>query len=142
MTIQKHTFDPDSSGLSCDVCSLPGKHSIHDVSRAPVDAPAPVITANQSATSQAAGEAARLRSGSLRASIYAWILTRPQGATTDEIEIHLDRSHQSVSSAVHSLAANGHLVPLVVDGREVRRDTRTGNPATVYVVGSARVGVA
>lgn len=140
-SIPKHTFDNDGNGY-CDACPLPADHPNHDVTRPPVDAPAPVITVNQSATSQAAGEAARLRSGSLRESIYAWILTRPQGATTDEAEVHLERSHQSVSSAVNSLVANGHLVPLRQDGLEVRRDTRTGNPATVYAAAATRVGVA
>jgi hypothetical protein len=142
LSTPKHTFDPDSSGLSCDTCLLPKKHPNHDVARTPVDAPSTVVTVNQSPTAQAAGEAAALRSGTLRAKIYHWIVTRPQGATTDEVEVHLDRSHQSVSSAMNTLAGNGHIVPLVQDGREVRRDTRTGNPATVYVAASARVGVA
>lgn len=142
MSTPKHTYEDDGSGVGCEACPMIWKHPIHDVARTPVAAPAPVITVNQSATSQAAGEAARLRSGSLRASIYHWILTRPQGATTDEVEAHLERSHQSVSSAMHTLTHNGHIVPLVEAGHEVRRDTRTGNPATVYVAASARVGVA
>jgi hypothetical protein len=113
---------------------LPKKHPQHDVTRPAVNDPAPVITVNQTATSQAAGEAARLRSGSLRKAAYEFIANRPAGATTDEVEIALERSHQSVSSAINSLAGQGHLVPLVREGSEVQRSTRSGRSATVYVV--------
>lgn len=140
-SIPKHTFDDDGNGY-CDACPLPADHPKHQVDRPSIAELTTVVTANQTTTSQAAGEAAALRAGSLRASIHTWISTRPNGATTDEVEIHLQRSHQSVSSAVNALAGSRHLVPLVRDGVEVRRDTRTGNPATVYVVASAHVGVA
>lgn len=133
MSIEKHTFDDDGNGY-CDTCPMPPKHPIHDVVRPAVSDPAPVITANQSATSQAAGEAARLRSGSLRKAAYEFIANRPAGATTDEVEIALERSHQSVSSAINSLTAHGYLVALVRDGGEVYRETRSGRSATVYVV--------
>lgn len=134
MSTPKHTFDPDSSGLTCDTCSLPKKHPQHDVTRPAVNEPAPVITVNQTATSQAAGEAARIRSGSLREAAYRYIANKPGGATTDEVEVALQRSHQSVSSAINSLATQGHLVPLVREGSEIQRATRSGRPATVYVV--------
>lgn len=137
----KHTFDDDGNG-NCDTCPLPQNHPRHQVTRPSIAELTTAVTVNQTATSQAAGQAAALRAGTLRANIHRWISTRPHGATTDEVEIHLDRSHQSVSSAVNALAQSGHLVPLVQDGAEVRRDTRTGNPATVYVVASARVGAA
>lgn len=133
MTLQKHTFDNDGNG-HCDTCPLPQTHPVHDVVRPAVSDPAPIITVNQTATSQAAGEVARIRSGSLREAAYRFIANRPGGATTDEVEIALERSHQSVSSAINSLAAQGHLTPLVREGAEVQRATRSGRSATVYVV--------
>lgn len=131
--ILKHTFDDDGNGF-CDACPLPQNHPKHDVVRPAVSNPAPVITVNQSATSQAAGEGTRLRSGSLRKAAYEFIAGKPGGATTDEVELALAKSHQSVSSAINSLTAQGHLVPLVRDGSPVQRETRSGRSATVYVV--------
>lgn len=143
MTTPKHTFDDDGSGIGCDFCPMVKSHPIHDVTRPPVNTPAPVITRNQTATSQAAGEAARLRSGSLREKAYKLIATAPNGATTDEIEVALGRSHQSVSSAVHTLRSAGHITPLIRDGAEVHRDTRSGSAATVYVIkAAAKAGAA
>lgn len=143
MTTQKHTFDDDGSGIGCDSCPMLWNHPIHDVTRPPVNTPAPVITRNQTATSQAAGEAARLRSGSLREKAYKLIATEPNGATTDEIEVALGRSHQSVSSAVHTLRSAGHITALIRDGAEVHRDTRSGSAATVYVIkAAAKAGAA
>jgi hypothetical protein len=131
--MQKHTFDDDGNGY-CDTCPLPHKNPIHDVVRPAVNEPAPIITVNQTATSQAAGEAARIRSGSLREAAYRFIASRPGGATTEEVEIALERSHQSVSSAINSLTAHGHLTALVRNGAEVQRATRSGRSATVYVI--------
>lgn len=143
MTTPKHTFDDDGSGIGCDTCPMVKNHPIHDVTRPAVNTPAPVITRNQTATSQAAGEATRLRSGSLREKAYKLIAAAPNGATTDEIEVALNRSHQSVSSAIHTLRTAGHIAPLIREGAEVHRDTRSGSAATVYVKASvAKAGAA
>lgn len=142
LSTQKHTFDDDGSGVGCDTCPMLRQHPIHDVTRPSIANLSPVITVNQSATSQAAGEAARLRLGSLRAKAYSLIVAAPNGATTDEIEAALERSHQSVSSAVHTLKSSGYITPMLRDGAEVHRDTRSGSPATVYVAVATRVGAA
>jgi hypothetical protein len=142
LSTQKHTFDPDASGIGCDTCPMPANHHIHDVTRPAINAPTPVITHNQSAASQAAGEASRLRVGSLRAKAYSLIATAPNGATSDEIEVELQRSHQSVSSAVNYLASTGHITPLVRDGAEVRRTTRSGSEAVAYTTAGLQAGAA
>lgn len=142
LSTPKHTYEDDGSGVGCEACPMLWNHPIHDVTRPSIADLSPVITVDQSATSQAAGEAARLRLGSLRAKAYSLIVAAPNGATTDEIEVALERSHQSVSSAIHTLRASGYITPLVADGQEARRDTRSGSPATVYVAVATRVGVA
>lgn len=55
-----------------------------------------------------------------------------EGATTDEIEVALERSHQSVSARVHELA-NWKPKPLI-EARAARRKTRAGKPAAIYVL--------
>jgi hypothetical protein len=144
LSTPKHTYDDDGSGIGCDACPMIKGHPIHAVAdpRPAIDAPGPAVSVHQSATSQAAGEAARLRHGTLKAQVYEFIRTHPNGATTDEVEVELHRSHQSVSSAVHSLKVAGHITPLVRDGRTVERSTRSGSAAVVYVIAAARVGAA
>lgn len=142
LSTPKHTYEDDGSGIGCEACPSPWNHPIHDVTRPAIADLSPVITVDQSATSQAAGDAARLRAGSLRAKAYHLIATAPSGLTTDQIEEALGRTHQSVSSAIHTLRAAGHITPLIRDDAEVRRETRSGSAATVYVAAATRVGVA
>jgi hypothetical protein len=55
-----------------------------------------------------------------------------EGATTDEIEVILARTHQSISARVNELA-NWKPRPLI-EARAARRKTRAGKPAAIYVL--------
>ena len=128
-----HSFNDDGYG-DCEDCNLPFPNPVHQVGTVPVNAPDPVITPHQSATSQAAGEAARLRSGTLKAQAYGLIANAPGGATCEEIELALARSHQSVSSAVNSLVRNGHIRPMLQPtGGPLQRQNKSGHFATVWM---------
>lgn len=68
------------------------------------------------------------KTGTLRESIYRFIESRgPDGATDDEIEIELSRSHQSVSGARNTLVRSG-----LVKDSGVRRLNRYGNLAIAW----------
>lgn len=130
---KQHTFTDDGYG-DCVDCNLPFKNPIHQVGTVPVNAPDPVITHHQSATSQAAGEAAWLRSGTLKAEAYHLIAKAAGGATCEEIETELGRSHQSVSSAVNSLLRGGHIRPMTMpSGTAASRANKSGHLATVWM---------
>jgi hypothetical protein len=131
-----HTFDDDGNG-SCTICPLPSNHPCHSVTRPPVPAPEMITSPHQRETSQAAAAATALRSGTIKAAAYEVIANRPGGATCDEVEEALGRTHQSVSAAVNSLMRARHIVPLVRDGAEVHRDTRSGHPAIVWTAAPA-----
>lgn len=127
-----HSFNDDGHG-DCAECPLPSNHPNHQVGTIAINQADPVITPHQSATSQAAGEAVRLRQGTLKAQAYELIANRPGGATCEEIEADLGRSHQSVSSAVNSLASGSHIEPMTrPEGGEVRRKNKSGHLATVW----------
>lgn len=53
-----------------------------------------------------------------------------KGLTTDEIEVRLDLTHQCASARVSELWHKHDLI----EPRGVRRKTRAGRPATVYVM--------
>lgn len=77
-----------------------------------------------------------LKAGSIRKSVYDAIAqSGVLGMTDDDIELRLHRSHQSVSSARHTLGADG-----LIEDSGRRRRTRYGRQATVWVtVGLANV---
>lgn len=77
-------------------------------------------------TAKDAAAAAKPKSGTIRRLIYDLCGT-PSGATDDEVEQSLHRSHQTCSAARNSLMKDG----LVVDSGR-RRMTRSGQPATVW----------
>jgi predicted transcriptional regulator len=52
-----------------------------------------------------------------------------EGATTDEIEVVVKRTHQSVSARVNELAAMK-----LIEARAARRKTRAGKPAAIYIL--------
>ena len=72
----------------------------------------------------------KMREGTLKAEILG-LLTQPRhrwGLTDDQLEMKLNRSHQSVSGSRNNLVKNG----LVMDSKR-RRETRYGNEAIVWV---------
>lgn len=59
-----------------------------------------------------------------------------EGATTDEIEAVLEKTHQSVSARVNELA-NWKPKPLI-EARAATRKTRAGKPAAIYILEGLR----
>lgn len=93
-----------------------------------------VVRTGRQATSQAAAAAHLPRSGTLRALVFD-VIARPQGATDDEVEVVLGRSHQSVSASRNTLMRDEFVEAMVDDaGDPVRRSTRSGNAATVWTL--------
>jgi hypothetical protein len=63
------------------------------------------------------------------------IMSQFQGATCDEIEVHLALSHQTASARIRELYLGGHIdYRRNADGTLVKRKTRSGRNAQVYVV--------
>lgn len=93
-----------------------------------VDTNTPIVGADLPDTSQAMQRKAFRRSGTLRKEIYDY-LGRTGGATDDQMEIGLDRSHQSVSGTRRSLVKDGY-----VEDSGGRALTRYGNSAIIWVL--------
>ena len=55
------------------------------------------------------------------------------GATDDEIESHLGLRHQTVSARRRQLERKGVIVKMYEDGKRVKRMTRSGRQAGVYI---------
>ena len=68
----------------------------------------------------------------LRSLIRRFVASSPDGRTCDEIEIHLDLSHQTASARCAELKRMGHLSARKgEDGKKIRRKTRSGRNADV-----------
>jgi len=68
----------------------------------------------------------------LRNLVYMFVASSPDGRTCDEIELHLDLSHQTASARCTELKRLGKLSPrLGEDGKKLRRKTRSGRNADV-----------
>lgn len=84
-------------------------------------------------TTQTMRTAALPRAGTMRRQVLAAVAAHPDGATDDDLEQDLDRSHQSVSACRNGLVSDGWLRPRrLPDGSPVERLTRYGNPAQVW----------
>lgn len=106
-----------------------GAHSVQQGSKPsqPIDRNVTVVGANHPDTSQRAAQKALPNSGTVRRRVYDFVASREFGATDDEIEIALDKTHQSVSAARNTLMNDGWLVD---SGEE--RMTRSNSPAKVW----------
>lgn len=141
---EPHVAIEDGDTGYCDRCPLPVTHpshlSVEETRRTeqqallpPVDAPDTRVGLHHPMTSHQAAQRALPKSGTIKAAIFAIIANRPYGATDDELEITLARTHQSVSSARNALARDGWIAPLVdPEGRHVTRLTRSGNEAHAW----------
>lgn len=70
------------------------------------------------------------RLSDLQLQVYTVIKTAGwEGATTDEIEVIVKRTHQSVSARVNELAEMK-----LIETRAARRKTRAGKPAAIYIL--------
>jgi hypothetical protein len=67
--------------------------------------------------------------GTLRLLVFRSILDSPHGRTDDEIEVLLDMRHQTASARRRELVQQGK-----VKDSGLTRKTRSGTPATVWVV--------
>ena len=105
-----------------------GEDTLFHVERPPLKRDVFHLSKNQPETSVAMAEKALPKTGTLRATIYGIIDRSPDGYTCDEMEIKLNRSHQSVSATFNSLKRDDWIVD---SGR--RRATRYGNLAIVWV---------
>lgn len=72
--------------------------------------------------------------------VLCYVATRPNGATSDEVEVALSLPHQTASARLNELARVYRLLDFCdgKDGRPlVKRPTRTGANACVYYVNDA-----
>jgi hypothetical protein len=128
-------YDPGDP-FECRICGDPTVEDRH-IGEPPPEKPlAPLNTPIAAGTSNVMGDRAVLanapRLGTLRAAVVEAVAARPM--TDDELEAHLDRTHQSVSACTNRLRADGWLVALLKDGQPVTRKTRSGNDASVWTL--------
>jgi hypothetical protein len=75
------------------------------------------------------------RAATTRRQVFAFIRGRGVfGATSDEVEVALNRPHQTISATVNGLWNDLLLVRKTDNGKPVTRKTRWGNDAQVYVI--------
>lgn len=99
----------------------------------PVDRDVVRVGRDHPETAHKAADKALPRSGTLRRQVYDAIAAAgPRGATDDEIEQTLNRSHQSVSGARNTLSGDD-----LIRDSGLRRKTRYRNDAIAWVVTDA-----
>lgn len=87
----------------------------------------PVGTAQGTSLADAIGS---LKQGTTRKAVFDIIRNRGEhGATDDEVEAIMGRSHQTVSAARNTLSSDGLILATTK-----KRNTRYGQPATVWIV--------
>jgi hypothetical protein len=137
--VQGHVYVDDASGTRTCTCGLPRSNRRH-ISASPAAAPTaqgflPRVGMNHPQTSYDAASRVAPRQGTIRASILHAIGVRTHGATDDELESLLGKSHQSVSAARNALMNDGLIHPLADgQGTVTTRSTRGGTEATVWVL--------
>lgn len=131
----------DDDGCWCPVClDKPKPERCHEFVSAPAPPPKkeppPVdrdvvrVGHDHPETAHKAAAKAMPRSGTLRRQVYDTIAAAgPRGATDDEIEKGLNRSHQSVSGARNTLSGDD-----LIRDSGLRRKTRYRNDAIAWVV--------
>lgn len=84
------------------------------------------VSKNHPATSKAVEP--KIREGSLQRDMLLWFDSSPlMGWTDDELEVQMERSHQSVSATRNTLVRKG-----LVHNTGMIRKTRSGNDAIVW----------
>ena len=82
-----------------------------------------------SATSKIAAKSMEVEASQLREAVFGFIAGfGKHGATCDEVEVMMGRSHQSVSARITELKKARRIV------QRGRRKTRSGRPADIHVV--------
>lgn len=90
--------------------------------------------ARNSETSRLAAESIAPDTARLRRKVLMFISHLSQdGVTCDQVEYFSGLSHQTTSARIKELKDRGMIQPLIIDGAPVRRPTRSGRTATVYV---------
>ena len=80
-------------------------------------------------TSKQAAESVAISAASMRGRVLAFIASRPQGVTDDEVELALSMRHQTASARRRELVLLG-----MVKDSDRRRRTSSGRSATVWVM--------
>lgn len=104
------------------------------------DAPLPDVCRNHHGGepfSEAANEATTPRKASKRALILEY-LGRVGDGTSEEAEIALGMSHQTASARFAELKKDGVIVPVIVDGKQLSRSTRSGCDGGVWRLATGR----
>lgn len=87
-------------------------------------------------TSKEAADSMRQAAPTIRARVLASITAAAGGLTCDQIEVGMNLTHQTASARIAELARMGHIRPAMQSGRPVRRRTRSGRSARVYIAAS------
>jgi len=94
----------------------------------------PSVAGSETSREAAASMVPCVRKIRERVRLQIVILSQFQGATCDEIELHLALSHQTASARIRELYLGGVIDYLrSEDGTLVKRKTRSGRNAQVYV---------
>lgn len=104
------------------------------------DAPLPDVCRNHHGGepfSEAANKATTSRKASKRALILEY-LGRVGNASSDEAEIALGLRHQTASARFAELKKDGLIVPVIVDGKQLSRSTRSGCDGGVWRLAMGR----
>ncbi len=87
-----------------------------------------------SETSRLAAESIAPDTARLRRKVLMFIGHLSQdGVTCSQVEYFSGLSHQTTSARIKELKDRNEITPLIIDGKPVRRPTRSGRMATVYV---------
>jgi hypothetical protein len=92
-----------------------------------IDTPTPYVGHNHPPTAHLMQTKALPRSGTLRRAMAEALLAASDGLTDDDLEVALDRSHQSASACRNTLMRDG-----LVQNSGRTRVNRHGNPAIVW----------
>jgi hypothetical protein len=105
----------------------------------------PTAPHNGTETSRDAAQSIKKISGLMANQVLSYIRANPYGATCDEVEQALDMSHQTCSARFRDLAScePAYIIKCrLPDGSCVKRKTRSGRKAFVYVANQEVVNAA
>lgn len=103
----------------------------------PADGCSVDLAYSDNVTSREAAQSMKACVPDLRERVFAVVMARgPMGATCDEIEVATGLTHQTCSARVNELMRAKVFVAAMEGETPVRRRTRSGRAATVWVVGT------
>lgn len=141
--MERHPYRPDPDARGYCTCGLPKRNPRWHTDPPPalpaMDATRPPVGHAHPVTAQAAASRAAPSFGTVRGEVLRLVAEAATssmgGMTDDELEQATTRTHQSISAASHTLRADGWLqAATLADGTTRTRNTRSGNPATVWTL--------